>query len=274
MKTALLTCTGGRPETFALAEIWISRQTVEPDFWVVVDDVDPPTELNMNQILVRPEPLWARGKGHTLNRNLVAGLEKIKEVGADLVMIVEDDDWYSPEYIERMREWFLGGEIQIAGERDTLYYHVGCRQWRQNWHPGHASLCSVSFHIDIIDKIISIAESCRGTGIDFAIFRNPWPKHAIKLLESNLCVGIKGAPCFRLGIGSGHRRIPHSGVPDPDLSYLRILIGDDAELYAPFFKPEDFQAPVSARREQQPRQRRRMLQGKALEIANARRRRR
>lgn len=278
MKTALLTCTGGRPETFALAEIWISKQTVEPDFWVVVDDVNPPTELNMDQILVRPEPLWKRGGGHTLSRNLIAGLEKIKELSADLVMVIEDDDWYAPNYIESMREWFWHGIPRrlIVGERDTIYYHVGCRQYRQNWHPGHASLCSVSFHVDIIDKIISIAGSCRNTGIDFAIFRNPWPENSVKLLGSNLCVGIKGAPASRLGIGSGHRRIPHSGIPDPDLSFLRELIGSDAEYYVPFFNPENFQSPIRAENSsrQQRRPRRRVLQGKALEISEATKRRR
>ena len=61
--------------------------------WVVVDDVIPVTRMTMDQSFVRPRPEW-RGQ-HTLARNLREGLRLVQN---DLVLIIEDDDWYSPEY--------------------------------------------------------------------------------------------------------------------------------------------------------------------------------
>ena len=49
MKLTVVTCTGARPEAFLLCQLWMSRQTLQPHQWFVLDDEEPKTDCIAGQ---------------------------------------------------------------------------------------------------------------------------------------------------------------------------------------------------------------------------------
>lgn len=230
MKTlGLVTMTGGRPEAFALCEKWMSRQTRLPDQWVVVDDVEKPTKTTWGQEVLRPTPYWEPGQ-RTLNRNLLWGLDAIR---TDYVAIIEDDDYYHPEWLETVCRHL--DQVEMMGEGFTLYYNVQVRCWNQNTNNEHASLCATGFRSNLCSPIQTLLERLppKSPFVDHPI----WMAYGRQgtILSTDKVIGIKGLP-GRTGCGTGHNRENAEGWPHSDhrLFYLRSLIGDDADHYAGF----------------------------------------
>jgi hypothetical protein len=235
---SLVTTTGGRPEAFALCAKWMTRQTFPgPIQWVIVDDVDPETPLPTLPLRItglwkitsiRPERKWKEGK-NTQRRNLVAGLSAAT---APVIMIIEDDDYYSPDYITQMLK--LLGDHQIAGEAGARYYNVKERLWRNMPNREHASLSQTVFKSSCKRMLIDAANS--GSlwfdvmFWDYAI-KNGTP--CVLRHPTSLVVGIKGLP-GRRGIGLGHTDDVPDYTKDPRLDVLKTWIGKDAGEYWKF----------------------------------------
>jgi len=248
--------------------------------WVVVDDVHPETTSDLGaDVRLRPEPLWHPRGGHTVVRNFVEGVLEILKTDCEIITIFEDDDWYSPWYIDGMAralETKYADGTLLVGERHMFYYNVRDRSWFRNFNPCHASLFTVSFHRDLAPRAIEIAESGNGPFIDVRLWRMTLPGQKW-LTNTDLCIGIKGIQTSRAGVTRAHLGFNPNYTPDPDLSVLRSYIGDDADLYASCFNPTLTVEETSERERMASRPsrgRRRMLAGKQLELANARNRRR
>ena len=157
MKISIITPTGGRATAFALCERWMKRQTLKPDEWIVVDDYEKPTKCKMGQKVIRREPFWQPGQ-MTLQRNL---LEALKVVTGDIIFIIEDDDWYSPNYIENMVKKFetlsegksISESSLLIGEGHCIYYQLRNYTYMIHSNMNHASLFQTGFTKDLIPKI-------------------------------------------------------------------------------------------------------------------------
>jgi hypothetical protein len=60
------------------------------------------------------------------------GYERIQKAcpNLDLIALVEDDDYYRPEYLETMAaEWDKRGRPDLFGTTYTVYYHLRLRRW-------------------------------------------------------------------------------------------------------------------------------------------------
>ncbi|MBL4810407.1 MAG: glycosyltransferase family 2 protein [Phycisphaerales bacterium] len=58
----------------------------------------------------------------------------------DCVILIENDDWYHPEYIQTMvNQWILNGKPEIIGTNYTIYYHVGINKHFTMNHKRRAS---------------------------------------------------------------------------------------------------------------------------------------
>jgi len=231
LKVTLITPTGGRPEAFALCEKWVSRQTLPPSQWIVVDDCDPPTACTMGQRVLRPAWRWRPGM-NTQVRNLLMALRPW--VDTDLVLFWEDDDCYAPGYIEVMVERLRSAPL--IGETYAKSYHVKERAWHVAANEQHASLSQTGFRRSLLLRIWAIIQA-GDKFADMNIWRvlGPMGKLFPPTSPSSNCVGMKGMP-GRSGIGFGHRReggrLPWTD--DPDLKILTSWIGKDAEEYARF----------------------------------------
>ena len=217
-----MTCTGGRPEAFALCERWMARQTIPWQQWIVVDDCLPATPTMLCQERIEPRPAWQPGQV-TLGRNLKAALERVT---GDAVAVIEDDDWYGPMYLAELSKDL--DEAPLVGEGLARYYNVRERGYIEHVNARHASLCSTMWrHEQITPHVINVIENSREPFYDLAIWRTT--DDFVLTLTGRDIIGIKGMP-GRGGIGSGHNR-GSCRNPDHDLTKLREWIGDDADFY-------------------------------------------
>ena len=218
----LLTTTGGRPEAWELCKRWVRQQTRQADAWIIVDDCAEMSDMSgitIPTMLVRPQPFWQPGQ-NTQARNLLAALESVTP--NDTLIIIEDDDYYAPTWVQSVVEW--SKRFELVGERNALYYHVGHRQYRSCGNLTHASLCSTAMRGSALEFFKRVCQK-NYKFIDMQLWRNF--RGSKKLFDTKMTTGIKGLP-GRAGIGGGHRM---SGRPDPNGELLKKRIGDDASVY-------------------------------------------
>ncbi len=69
------------------------------------------------------------------------GYEKITKLGGfDVIFLIENDDYYAPDYIEKMLAgWKQAGKPELFGTAYTYYYHVGLGSYFLMKHPERAS---------------------------------------------------------------------------------------------------------------------------------------
>lgn len=237
MKISIITPTGGRQQAFKLCERWMKRQTLQPDEWIVVDDYEKPTKCKMGQKVIRRKPFWQYGR-MTLQKNL---LEALKVVTGDIILIIEDDDWYSPNYIENMVKKFktlsegksISESSLLIGEGLTMYYNM--RNYTHQYYNNinHASLFRTGFTKDLIPKINDLLiKHIDQMYFDMYLWKeiNDCNK-CIFLTKSPWSVGIKGLVGKRFVGTFGH----FQGLPYLDEKYRnflqKIMSEEDAQIY-------------------------------------------
>lgn len=216
---SLVTCTGDRPECFARCERWMARQTTCMGRvfwqWVVVDDGMSPTIPTSHQQYIRRKP--GDNPAESFKNNLRAALDAV--IG-EFIFIIEDDDWYAPNHIERLLVPLM--DYELVGEANAKYYHVGERKSRLMGNREWASLCQTAFRRSLIPTVLANLDTP-------FVDRRLWSRVQSRYLfaESETCVGLKGQP-GRQGIGCGHRPRGPQWKGDPHGETLREWIGDDA----------------------------------------------
>ena len=231
---ALITPTGGRPRQFELCNRWMSQQTYKGKvLWVIVDDCVPFTtdlkiDLPDNWVVVKkhPQPYWKSGQ-NTQARNLKVGINTIKAFPTnqiEAVFIIEDDDYYSPLYLETMMERFEDNDV--LAESFTIYYHVGINGWHGGENKLHASLFQVAFKPTVINVF---EKSLFAKFIDKLFFANLRKQAELikvkRFKRADLSIGIKGLN-GRNGIGMGHDKKTYRHI-DKDKNILKKLLKED-----------------------------------------------
>jgi hypothetical protein len=101
----------------------VNGQTLKPSQVILVNDAPITTEKDIT---------WRYRLGYS----------RVND-GIDLVAFMENDDWYSPDYLEVMgREWVARGRPDIFGTSYTIYYHIGINKWFTMNHPHRSSAMS------------------------------------------------------------------------------------------------------------------------------------
>ncbi len=227
MRVSVITPTSNRPVGFALAEIFMARQTRQPDEWIVADGGMQPVVCTLGQVHLHevsaPGPKNFAG-------NLLRALDAAT---GDVIVCFEDDDHYKPEHLERLVARLAAADALIAGDDDQRYYNVLKRCWRTFNNEG-GCLCQTAFRRELVPVFQT---AIRGQiaknhyGIDTAFWKAV-PRARWNLARDHTVLGIKGLP-GQVGLGIGHR--PGSGwTADPRLTQLTAWIGDDVSLYVDF----------------------------------------
>lgn len=248
MKITLVTCTGDRPEAFALCEKYMARQTRQPDQWFVLDDGEQLTPIVPMSHAVGQKrvynPEW-RGPSSLINKLKWLFLEHSEEIIGDVIFFIEDDDWYHPEYLERVMAEFEGHtsfanqNLMMYGEPYAYYVNVKHRWWLRHPNVRHASLCQTAIHKDALLSVQTILREQTNAFFDVSLWARLLGKKVLTcLLGDNqpLVVGIKGMP-GRKGYGVGHKDVrPKNSFEDPKLEKLDMLMSaEDAEIYRNFY---------------------------------------
>lgn len=223
MNVTVITPTSDRPAAWPLAERWMARQTVQPDQWIVVDDGATPAPLTAGQQHIRRARTGEGGQ--SLAANLLAAIPHVR---GDVVLVMEDDDYYRPAHIEV--------QLRHLGMHDAVgcvwldYYNLRHRAWRVLRNPC-AALCNTAFYAHYLPVLEAAAERVRAAADGFYhVDRLFWDAMGTAgLHEDRTVVGIKGLPGLA-GIGMGHRR-RGPWERDPAWRQLRAWVGDDADAY-------------------------------------------
>lgn len=225
----LITPSGERPVCIERCKYYIERQTYTgPLQWIISDDsnrhynVSVPSNIHFFNHNKRTYP---GNKSDSFRGNIITSLPFIM---FDKIIIIEDDDWYSPNYIKLYHDRLLNWEL--VGEGPARYYDVAHCYYRILGNTKRASFCQTALQSKIIDKLFV---SCHRDSafVDTRL----WNKHCNKKFvfqDKSHCIGIKNMP-GRKGIGMGHR-MKH-GSKDKEWRILESWIGkEDAEYYKQF----------------------------------------
>ena len=199
-----------------------------PVHWIIVDDGPAQQEVWFRRDgwevdVYRPEQLWRLGQ-NTQQRNLQIGLGAVDRAKTRALMVIEDDDYYGPEWLQFVDEQIEHAEL--IGEGWAIYYNVYYRTWDRLNNDAHCSLrCSAmrGAAIDTFESVLSFPNKYYDQQL--------WKRHPDRLVFPRLyTVGIKGMP-GRAGIAIGHDR---GGNSDPELGRLDELIGPFSTNYRAF----------------------------------------
>lgn len=230
-----ITPTGDRPLAFALCQNWMKKQTLQPDQWIVVDDGKIPMKPFVSMEYVRRKPLPS-DSNRTLIENLKIAIPRIK---GSKIVIIEDDEYYAPKYIEEIS--FRLNQHEIVGIGKSRYYHLPSGNYSRLSNINQASLAEMAFRSSFLPEFKSFLNG--DSYLDIRIWRSINRKRAIIFIDNKnpLYVGMKGMP-GRHGIGGGHdinhgvyhsrfcdksRKILNSWIPDKDAydTYIDVIKG-------------------------------------------------
>ena len=197
----LIPTRGDRPQLLAQAMKLLKAQTLQPTEICVYD----------------PKP---KSKSSDLAYRYYYGLRHLFNLGVDLVICWEDDDWYSPQYIEYIvSEWERNGKPDLIGIKNTTYYNITNQKYTLvNTRKTASMMCTA-----VTEKALAIIDpSSTSIYLDQLI----WTKMKGILLtpEKIMCVGIKHGQ----GVCGGCGHDPKwSGYDNQDegFKYLSELIG-------------------------------------------------
>lgn len=219
--------TGMRPEAYALCERWVKSQTLQPNQIIVIDDGEVPTEITLDATIILPERKWRLGDT-TQKRNLLIGLE---EASGDILCILEDDDWFSPNYLQYLTVELLNPkyDLQAVGELGSRYYNIKHKKFRLLKNRNFSPLSQTIFRKSLIPYFKEVLTQ-NDSKFDVNFWRSMHgPRYLLP--TTTLTVGIKGVP-GRPGLGIGHNPADSNWQKDTDkLDQLKRWIGEDVEFY-------------------------------------------
>jgi len=243
-KITLITCTGSRPEAFELCQKYMAEQTVPYDQWIVVHDgidAEQAQEMQENyphfELHAGPR-LWREG----LNTHRFNMEEALKHVTGDYIFVIEDDDYYAPEYLAEMLKLLKSADM--VGLSNNKYYNLSIPGWKEMGNFKHSSLCTTAMRASVL-PLLQRAVDSGDLYFDMVLWQLAQAHRLNTLFKANstLSVGIKGMP-GRTGIGAGHR---FSGFSiDPNASKLTEWLGQEASsVYLPYVKKFTAQSNIA-----------------------------
>ena len=225
-----ITPTGDRPLAISLLKRWVNNQARKPDQWVVVDDGKKPIAAHEGITYVRREPK-PNDPRFTLSENLRAALPHIR---GDIILILEDDEYYAPNYIAEVAKRFRP-DREVVGPGRSRYYHLPSGGYMVIGNMGHASLAQTAFRKSFVPTLKLILKPGK-LYIDFAVWQYAKRRKSGHVFydAKPIYVGIKGLP-GRTGIGRGHDRKIYRKF-DTGRSVLKQWMPRDYQTYLDLIK--------------------------------------
>jgi hypothetical protein len=153
-KISVITCTGDRPEAFRLCQKWVARQTIDYHQWIVVDDgKEALREIPMNCTYIRRVP-QKDDPPHTLCLNMREAFNHVKH---EKVIIIEDDDWYSSNYMYIMSS--LLDNYHMVGVGSLVFYHVQLPGYSVRKTSRQPALYQTAFRSEVIPFVQHVCQN-------------------------------------------------------------------------------------------------------------------
>ena len=221
---SIITTSTGRPYCFSLLERWMRSQTQPWGQWLVVGEDLRGYSFTMDQEVIRRKP----SKKDALPSICLNWLAAIPHIKGDKVLVIEDDDFYHPEFIETLAPCL--DAVRLAGVHSDCYYRLPQREFKYMGNTGHASLACTGFTSEMLPTV----ERCKlhkSVFIDMYLWaEGTQESRNWKLLPNKasdgraLHVGMKNMPGVS-GLGKGHIT---PGAADPRYERLQQWVGVEA----------------------------------------------
>ncbi len=168
--------------------------------------------------------------GTDITRRYKAGIAAAS-ASADLIMFIEDDDWYGPRYIETMYYgWLEAGSPQCFGWDRTTYYHIVSRKHMTNTHKGRSSAMNTMITSKSISHIGFPLDS--EPFFDLHVWKSLKGKSVTRRDHDQHCIGIKHG--VGMTGGKAHDKDWRGfTTEDPDMFWLKERVNRESfELYS------------------------------------------
>jgi hypothetical protein len=190
-----------RPKFLQHSLFLLSQQTIQPDFVEVVN--------------------FESGLVYDLNLRYRVGIESLKNKGADVIFFWENDDYYSPIYLEVMLSyWNAYNQPKLFGIGNTNYYHLSSLEHVKLTHKDRSSAFST-----MISKNIFI-DYPNDNDKDFDL--KLWSNCIGETFEplKPICLGIK----HNQGLcgGKGHNVGFKYNQKDKEMLYLESIVDKES----------------------------------------------
>ena len=208
MKIAvLIPSRGDRPGFLDNCKRLLSLQTLQPDHIEVVDFAPLDEQCD-----ITPRYRF--------------GYNKLSEMGFDVILFMEDDDYYSPNYIETMiTEWNNADRPDIFGTDYTFYYSL--RAWGR-FTMEHCQRSSAMSTLIKPNLNINWPEN-HDPYTDVFLYNQL--KYKLFHPEETICIGIKHG----IGKCGGECHVNHlrrfttgNSLPDPNKEWLKNTVDEDS----------------------------------------------
>ena len=145
---------------------------------------------------------------------------------ADVILLIENDDYYAPNYIETMlREWQAHGKPDLFGIGESCYYHLGLKKCFFMEHTARA--CAMNTLIKANAEIVYPIDS--DPYFDLYLWLHIANRHLIKTTiktPDKISLGIKHG--VWLTGGEHHTtRMERYNFDDSDYKFLRSIINEN-----------------------------------------------
>ena len=194
MAVVIPTCNKDRKPFLDFLLSRIQRQTQRPDHVIVVD--------------------YPNGGGVDITDRFKLGMNKAFNIGCDLVISMEDDDYYPLTYVRAITQaWVYNEKPQIIGHFQTINYNIRDNTYRVVNRSDRASAyCTAvgrNVNFDIREQIWDVAAWMKNDGVLVNIQPPP--------------VGVKHG----IGMTGGHTQSICT-LKDTDKSILRKIVDKEA----------------------------------------------
>lgn len=209
MKVYALTCSKGRPQCLAMCQHYVERQTKKVTRHIIEEGGD----------------FWT---------NMQNALKRVPAGDDDVLVMFEDDDWYSPRWVSTCVGVFADGPTVMFGQSVLHNYHVPSGGYqvvkpKQGNCPLHASAFRATKQM--LGALMLFAEDRSTHKIDVAAWRLQGPKYTTNRRHVVSMKGMPGTPGFSLA----HRRENYRTFDAVRRPLLKEWIGDDIANYQPYF---------------------------------------
>lgn len=131
LKIGIIIPTRDRPEFLKNCLRLIDNQSIKPTAIEIVNDAPLNSDIDIT---------WRYKLGY----------ERLKNKGLDLIAFIEDDDWYSPDYLKFMSDqWLTWGRPDIIGTNFTIYYQIKLKKHFTMFHEQRSSAMNTLIKPDL-----------------------------------------------------------------------------------------------------------------------------
>lgn len=166
------------------------------------------------------------------------GYDWFRDFDMDVLALMEDDDWYSPDYLATMvSRWLRSGRPDLFGTNYTLYYHIKLRAAYTMKHSQRSSAMSTLIRPNMNFRWCADDQPYTDSHLWFNAKHTATMTRLSRELfrpEKHICLGIKHG----IGLSGGqshttelHRYKRNGSFEDPNMEFLRDTVDPDSLMF-------------------------------------------